>query len=65
MDFCCFIFVFVIYISAAGLEGKVIAILLFKEGCFWIIWARHSCLSLVDTHRTVAVCLTMRAFECV
>ena len=34
---------------AMGLEGKVMAILSFKEGCFWIIWARHSCLLLVDS----------------
>ena len=40
------------------LEGKVMAILPFKEGYFWIILARHSCVSL--TH----LCCCVSDFAC-
>ena len=36
------------------LEGKVMAVLPFKEGYFWIIWACHSCFSLTHLCRCVS-----------
>ena len=36
------------------LEGKVMAILPFKEGFFGIIWAHHSCFSLTHLCRCVS-----------